>query len=232
MDYHFGLTDWNLEAILRLVMASVMGAMLGLDREMHGRSAGLRTHLLVSVGAALAMVVSVNFGRVFGPSVMPHVQVDPARVAYGVMAGVGFLGAGTIMHQGLGIRGLTTAATLWCAAALGLANGFGMFAIALGGTVIMLAALRSLEYLERKISNKEPHRIILRVRGVETGLVDRYRICLAHAGAYVTDWGYVQDFAEGQTEVTLSLLVHPGKIIAALDAVRSQQADLLQLTLE
>ena len=232
MEFHFGLTDWNAEAILRLLMAAIMGALLGLEREMHGRSAGLRTHLLVATGAALAMVVSVNFGRVFGPTTMPHVQVDPARVAYGVMAGVGFLGAGTIMHSGLGIRGLTTAATLWCSAALGLASGFGMFVIALGGTVIMLVALRTLSGLEKRISNKEPHRIILRVRGVDTGLVDSYRNCLVQAGAYVTDWGYVQDFAEGETEVILSLLVHPGRIIAALDAVRSQKADLLQLTLE
>lgn len=232
MDFHLGLTDWNLEAILRLAVAAVLGALLGLEREMHGRSAGLRTHLLVATGAALAMVVSVSFGRVFGPTTMPHVTVDPARVAYGVMAGVGFLGAGTIMHQGLGIRGLTTAATLWCSAALGLATGFGMFTIALGGTVIMLVALRTLSGLERRISNKEAHRIILLVRGVEIGLVDNYRKCLAQAGAYVTDWGYVQDFAGGQTEIRLSLLVHPGRIIAALDAVRGQEADLLQLTLE
>jgi uncharacterized membrane protein YhiD involved in acid resistance len=232
MDFHFGLTDWNVEAILRLAMAAVMGALLGLEREMHGRSAGLRTHLLVATGAALAMVVSVNFARVFGSTTMLHVTVDPARVAYGVMAGVGFLGAGTIMHQGLGIRGLTTAATLWCAAALGLASGFGMFGIALGGTVIMLVALRSLEGLERRIIYKEPHRIILRIRGVETGLVDRYRSGLAHAGAYVTDWGYVQNFAEGETQITLSILVHPGKIAAAVAAVRSQEADLLELTLE
>jgi uncharacterized membrane protein YhiD involved in acid resistance len=118
------------------------------------------------------------------------------------------------------------------AAALGLANGFGMFTIALGGTVIMLVALRSLEGLERKISNKEPHRIILRLRGVEAGQIDRYRSCLERAGGYVTDWGYVQDFAQDQTQVTLDFLVHPGKMHAAVEAVRSQPADLLQLTVE
>src|SRR5690242_9611004 len=113
-NFHF--SNWTLEAIARLGMAALLGGLVGLERELHGRSAGLRTHLLVALGAATAMVVSLNFAEVFGTVQHPSIQCDPARIAYGVMAGVGFLGAGAIIHQSGGIRGLTTAAGLWCAA--------------------------------------------------------------------------------------------------------------------
>lgn len=134
--------SWGWQAVLRLLAAAVLGAVVGAEREHRGRNAGLRTQILVALGAALAMIVSVNFSNLYGgANARTAVQVDPARVAYGVMAGIGFLGAGAIVRYGASVRGLTTAASLWCTAAVGLACGLGMIAIALVATLLVLFAL-------------------------------------------------------------------------------------------
>jgi putative Mg2+ transporter-C (MgtC) family protein len=123
------------ELTLRLLVAAGAGVVLGLERELHAHPAGVRTHALVAVGAAL-FTISGAYG--FGD--MPRApNVDPARVAAQVASGVGFLGAGAILRQGLGVRGLTTAATLWLAAAIGVASGAGAYAaVALGTAVVLL----------------------------------------------------------------------------------------------
>src|ERR1700734_2077334 len=112
------------DLISRLVVATVLGAVIGIERERTEHAAGLRTHALVSLGAALFMVVSAyGFGSVLGD----HVVLDPSRVAAQVASGVGFLGAGTIILRREIVRGLTTAASIWIAAAIGLAAGAAMF---------------------------------------------------------------------------------------------------------
>lgn len=144
--------SWTLEACFRVIFAALLGALVGIEREHHGRSAGFRTQLLVAMGSSLAMVVSLNFGHVYGS--IPRefaLQVDPGRVAYSVMGGIGFLGAGVIMKHGLDVRGITTAASLWCNAAIGLASGFGMYAIAMVATGMTLLALVLLNRVDRMI---------------------------------------------------------------------------------
>ncbi|MGB9626349.1 MAG: MgtC/SapB family protein, partial [Phycisphaerae bacterium] len=125
---------------------------VGLEREYHGRAAGFRTHLLVCVGACLVMILSIHFERVFGRlSGQGTVRVDPARLAYSVMGGIGFLGAGAIIKSGITIRGLTTAASLWCIAAIGLACGFATYALALFTAALVLFSLLVLNSIERRI---------------------------------------------------------------------------------
>jgi putative Mg2+ transporter-C (MgtC) family protein len=152
-DVHYlweGIVAPHASTVLRLAVAALLGGVIGIERQHHGRSAGFRTHLLVSLGAALVMAVSLQFAEVFGSAAdMPQVQVDPARVAYGVMGGVGFLGAGAILLRGHGVQGLTTAASLWCTAAVGLAAGFGMYVPALFATLLVLFALLVLGRAER-----------------------------------------------------------------------------------
>ena len=143
--------SWELDAVVRLLAAAGLGAIIGAEREYHGRSAGFRTQLLVCLGSALAMVVSLNFAQFYGNWPTQAIRVDPARVAYGVMGGIGFLGAGTIIVSGAGIRGLTTAASLWCTAAVGLACGFGMFLIAAATAAIVLFALMVLYRIDAVI---------------------------------------------------------------------------------
>ena len=115
-----------------MALATLLGALVGLERERQGKSAGLRTHALVCLGSALITIVSIHG---FGP-VGPGLR-DPARVAAQVVSGIGFLGAGTIMREGLSIRGLTTAASLWTTAGIGLAIGSGMVWPAVGATVLV-----------------------------------------------------------------------------------------------
>jgi putative Mg2+ transporter-C (MgtC) family protein len=125
--------NWD-EALLRLVLAGVLGGMIGLERELREREAGLRTHLLVSVGAALFTTAGA-----YGFS--GSVRVDPTRVAAQIVTGIGFLGAGAIIRQGFSVRGLTTAATLWVVAAVGLAAGAGYYSGAVITTAVVLIAL-------------------------------------------------------------------------------------------
>src|SRR3954465_7082749 len=124
--------NWD-EALLRIALAGVLGGMIGLERELREREAGRRRHLLVAVGAALFTIAGA-YG--FGSA-----RTDPTRVAAQIVTGIGFLGAGAIIRQGFSVRGLTTAATLWVVAALGLAAGAGYYSGAVITTAVVLFAL-------------------------------------------------------------------------------------------
>jgi putative Mg2+ transporter-C (MgtC) family protein len=133
----------------RLLLASLLGALIGLEREIHGRTAGFRTHLLVSLGSALFVIVSIEFYRRFGNfSGTGMVGVDPGRVAAQVVVGIGFLGAGAIIREKASVRGLTTAACLWIAAAIGVACGVGLFMLSVLVTAIALLSLIALKKIE------------------------------------------------------------------------------------
>ncbi|MGH2347364.1 MAG: MgtC/SapB family protein [Chloroflexota bacterium] len=138
------------EMIVRLLMAAMLGAVIGLERERLERNAGLRTHTLVAVGSCLMMLVSA-FG--FGDAVNPArtVVLDPSRVAAQVVSGIGFLGAGTIILRKNAVRGLTTAASVWAVAGLGLAVGGGLYGAAVAATVLLLVVLVVMRILERKL---------------------------------------------------------------------------------
>jgi putative Mg2+ transporter-C (MgtC) family protein len=135
--------------LCKLLLAALLGAVIGLEREIHGRPAGFRTHLLVSLGSCLFVITSIHFYTVFGNfSGTAPVGVDPGRVAAQVVTGIGFLGAGAIIREKFSVRGLTTAACLWIAAAIGLACGVGLFGISLVVTVISLVSLLLLKRIE------------------------------------------------------------------------------------
>ena len=142
--------SWE-EVLLRLALAAVLGGALGLERELREREAGLRTHLLVSVGSALFTLVSAYGFRSFLTSGESVVRADPSRIAAQIVTGIGFLGAGAIIRQGLSVRGLTTAATLWVVAAIGLATGAGYYAAAVITTVVALVSLWPLRILAYKL---------------------------------------------------------------------------------
>ena len=137
--------NWD-EALLRIALAGVLGGLIGLERELRERQAGLRTHLLVAVGAALFTIAGAyGFGTV---------RTDPTRVAAQIVTGVGFLGAGAIIRQGFSIRGLTTAATLWVVAAVGLACGAGYYSGAVITTGVVLLALWPLRLVAYRILSR------------------------------------------------------------------------------
>jgi len=133
----------------KLLLSAILGGMIGLEREIHGRPAGFRTHLLVSLGACLYVITSIHFYTMYANlngNVSPG--VDPGRVAAQVVAGIGFLGAGAIIREKVSIRGLTTAACLWLAAAIGVACGVGLFGISMTVTVMSLISLLLLKRVE------------------------------------------------------------------------------------
>lgn len=131
------LSAEHIDLIMRLGSAAVLGGLIGFERELHGKVAGFRTHSLVSVGSALIMLVSIHVFTLYGDKT----TVDPSRIAAQVVSGIGFLGAGTIIRAGMGIKGLTTAAGLWTASGIGLACGLGYFEGAIIGTVVTLVIL-------------------------------------------------------------------------------------------
>jgi putative Mg2+ transporter-C (MgtC) family protein len=147
--------NWD-ESLLRLALAAVLGGAIGLERELREREAGLRTHLLVSVGSALFTIVSAYGFHDFLTSGQAVIRADPTRIAAQIVTGIGFLGAGAIIRQGFSVRGLTTAATLWVVAAVGLAAGAGYYSAAVITTALVLIALHPL----RIVAYRFLHRFI------------------------------------------------------------------------
>ena len=142
----------SLEIVTRVVLAATLGGAIGLERELREREAGLRTHLLVSVGAALFTMVSAYAWTDWHFSNREGVVFDPTRIAAQVVSGIGFLGAGAIIRQGLSVRGLTTAATLWVVAAIGMASGIGYYEAAIVTTTLVLLSLWPLRILAYRLS--------------------------------------------------------------------------------
>jgi putative Mg2+ transporter-C (MgtC) family protein len=143
----FGSYEWTV--LLRMLLAALGGAIIGMEREKHGRPAGLRTHLLVSVGACLMMVISEAFYLKYNYLRMEDVvRIDPSRVAAQIVTGIGFLGAGVIIKEGLTVRGLTTAASLWVVAGIGMAFGMGLLVPGVMATSVAMFSLLVLKKLE------------------------------------------------------------------------------------
>ena len=138
--------------ILRLFIAGVLGAVVGLDREYRAKEAGYRTHFLVSLGSELIMIVS-QYG--FQQVILENsVSLDPSRVAAQVVSGIGFIGAGTIIIQKQFVRGLTTAAGIWATAGIGLAIGAGMYGIGVAATILTLIGLELLSFIFKSLGMK------------------------------------------------------------------------------
>lgn len=135
--------EWNL--ILRLFVAGLLGGLIGLEREFRAKEAGVRTHFIVALGSSLFMIIS-QFAFTG--------QFDHARVAAQVVSGIGFIGAGVIIFQKNVVRGITTAAGLWVAAAIGLACGSGMYDIAIAATLMTILCLETMHFITRKIGEK------------------------------------------------------------------------------
>lgn len=138
------------EIAIRIVVALVLGGLIGLERELGDHPAGFRTHILVCIGSALLVILSIYGFAQFAYE--PNVRMDPARLAAQVVTGIGFLGAGTIMRTGLSITGLTTAASLWVVAAIGLSVGAGFYVGALITTFVAIISLFLLNKLEKTFS--------------------------------------------------------------------------------
>lgn len=150
------------EVAVRLVAALAVGAAIGLERSYHGRPAGFRTHALVCLSTSLLMLITVYEGRWFEAVSQVRITLDPTRMAQGIMTGIGFLGAGAIMKDGLTVRGLTTAASIWITAAIGILVGVGFYFPAALATVLTLGTLSVFRWIETRIRMQFYARFVVR----------------------------------------------------------------------
>lgn len=145
--------EW-LEILPHLAAATVAGGLIGLERSYHGRPAGFRTHTLVCLASSLLMLVTMYQGKWYAAAVQETVRIDPTRMAQGVMTGIGFLGAGVIMREGLTVRGLTTAGSIWITAAIGILCGIGFYRPVIMATLITLGVLSFFRKIENFITSQ------------------------------------------------------------------------------
>ena len=186
--------------ILRLVCAAFLGGVIGLERQQRHKSAGLRTHILVSLGSCLVMVISVKIYT----GVQGLTNADPARLAAQVVSGIGFLGAGTIMKEGLTIKGLTTAASLWVVAGVGLAVGGGYYVSAVATTALSVLALTYLPRYER-LYGCGPSQIAVVIRSVDKpGQIGRVGSYLGTKNVAICD---IKIDEVGKNEIHISVIV-------------------------
>jgi putative Mg2+ transporter-C (MgtC) family protein len=166
------------EALLRLLIAAGLGGAIGLERELRDHEAGFRTHLLVSLGACVFTLVSAYAWTDWTFSTPSGVVFDPTRIAAQIVTGIGFLGAGAIIVRGISVRGLTTAATLWVVAAIGMAAGTGYYEVGIGAAVLVLVSLGPLKLIStRLVSRVRPEEaelgVLLAPGGEATRVLER-----------------------------------------------------------
>ncbi|MGE5675492.1 MAG: MgtC/SapB family protein [Mycobacterium leprae] len=196
------------KTLVPLVIAVVCGGAVGLEREHGGHPAGLRTHVLVSVGSALLMEVSISMWSMTAFGL--HGNGDPGRIAAQVVSGIGFLGAGTIMRDGINIRGLTTAASLWVVAGVGLAVGAQLYLEAICATTLVVLTLKTLSEVERRYLSKNfGATLIVHVADIPGRLGALATVC-GGRGANIKSVAMRQSPAEGTVEITFGLRLARG----------------------
>ncbi len=199
------ITIWEL--IGRLVLATGLGGMIGLEREAHNRPAGLRTHILVCLGSTLVMLVSM-YGLVDVHADTPESRYDAGRIAAQVVSGIGFLGAGTILREGNSVRGLTTAASLWIVAGIGLAVGSGMYIPAVATTVLTMIALQYLSRVERRWLGVQRDVLALRIID-KPGMIAAISAVLAKHKVDIRGVEIDHDSDDGYASLELSVVMTP-----------------------
>ncbi len=203
-----------LEMLLRMTAGIIAGGVIGYEREHSGHAAGLRTHLLVGLASTLFMLVSTQFYYFQHYEKGDLIATDPSRIAASVVTGVGFLGAGAILRTGLNIQGLTTAASLWLVAALGLAAGGGMYLETVTATSVSLIALIVLRRIEGKHGRLLLRRAELRLGNASVR--DRIVEELRTIGVSVVEVEYQRDFQTNESSLLLDLHLSNEKVLTAI----------------
>ncbi len=212
------------EMLLRISLAALLGGVIGLERDIHRRQAGLRTHLIVSMASATFMVVSAHFVHFQRYVPGQLVNVDTSRIAASVVAGVGFLGGGSILRTGATVQGLTTAAGLWLVAAIGLCAGSGMYVESFYSTLLGLLALTLLRVFEDKKVVRR--RVVLTLdtpAGIPADPLEAITTNLRALRARALDVDYRRDLAATRTSLSFDILFPEtlglGQLTAALEDV-------------
>lgn len=206
----------QLDVSLRLLVASLLGAAIGFEREIHAHPAGMRTHLLVSLGSAAFTVLGIFF---FVSAAAP---TDPSRIAAQIVSGIGFLGAGAILKYGSSVRGLTTAASLWATAAVGMAAGAGAWVVAVVTTVLIVLSLGPLNRLIARFRSTRQHLFRLRILATRLEALGAISRVLIGNGIEIAGVN-TQRLGKGRYEIELDLRPPPGTkdetVIATVSSV-------------
>ncbi|MCM1075862.1 MAG: MgtC/SapB family protein [Bacteroides sp.] len=190
-------------AIFRITVSMVLGSIIGIERKRKGQMAGLRTFSLISMGACIAMMLSIYVCQ----ETVGLLRGDPSRIAAQVLSGIGFLGAGTIIQMKGSVRGLTTAAGIWIIATIGMAVGCGLYLIATFATVLVLVVLTILEQIEHRVNvGNEARTIRLKVKGIVKS-IKPYRDVLEHYNIHLSRFYVEYDYESDTTRLNLLILI-------------------------
>jgi putative Mg2+ transporter-C (MgtC) family protein len=220
----------DLDLSVRLILASVLGLAVGFEREIHGHPAGLRTHMLVAVGSALFTVISA-YGFGAGSVAAP---IDPTRIAAQIVSGIGFLGAGAILKDGIVIRGLTTAASLWATSAVGMAAGAGEYVIAAVATGVILVSLWPINALAERLHGTAVPEVQLRLSltrlealGSVTGILIGHRLDIGQISTQrLGKENFRADVAiRGRTPSVIAAAIAAIDDLDGVDVISTSQAD-------
>ena len=211
----------NVIILLHLLGALAVGVLIGYERSFHGRAAGIRTYALVCVAACVLTVINAYPDHWFGGLSTPPSFADPTRVIQGIMTGIGFLGAGVIMKEGLSIRGLSTAASIWMTAAIGVVIGLGFYGAAISAAVITIALMSGVRSIETALPHTTIMHLSLKFPREQTPDAAHVRELMERFGWEVSDWTFSLG-AEG-SRFEYQMVLHarapgkPMKLVEALD---------------
>lgn len=214
----------TVSSIYKLVLALVLGSMVGYERKRKGQTAGVRTFSLISMGSALSMILSIYVAQEYAPTL----SGDPTRIAASVVSGVGFLGAGAIIQMKGSVRGLTTAAGIWMVSAIGMAVGVGLYWLAFVATLLILFILVQLERIERRVSLGAESRIICVTLDDIVDDIEPYRAILKEHKINLVRYFLEYDYTLRHTTLNLAVLVRDGDedYIALFEQLRTLHSTL------
>lgn len=214
-------------AIYKLFLSLILGAVVGFERRQKGQVAGMRTFALISMGATLAMLVSIYIPQEY----MGLKNGDPGRIAAQVISGIGFLGAGAIIQMKGSVRGLTTAAGIWMTACIGLAVGSGMYVIATAACLLIIVILKAFELLEKMLLKSAEQNVIrLKVRRIVTDSTI-YRDCFRKFNVHVSDEYLRYDYTENLTTFNYIVRTNDNTDFVSLFEEIHSLGDVMSLTL-
>jgi putative Mg2+ transporter-C (MgtC) family protein len=231
--FHWDILRWETlhwELLIRIAVGTVLGGIIGYERDLHGRPAGLRTHMIVALASATFMVISTHFVYLQHYAHEDLVEVDASRIAASIVTGMGFLAGGAIMRTGLSVQGLTTAAALWLVGAIGMAAGAGMFILASFVTLSGVVALTILRRFEDKDDRTMRRRIYVLLGG--EGSVTEVSSRMRAIGASVSAVEYDRHVADKTLAVTLDVRFPQSLGIEKLIEELEAQRDVRRVKLE
>ncbi len=214
-------------SLLRLLLSMVLGMAVGAERKRKGQVAGIRTFALISMGACLAMILSIYVPQEY----MGLKNGDPGRIAAQVITGIGFLGGGAMIHMKGAVRGLTTAAGIWMTAIIGMAVGIGMYLVSIGATLLILLTLVTFEQYEKRRKLGQVSKVIgLTIEGIHYDL-EPYRDVLHANGIHLSTFFVEYNFEKEETDLNLVILAHAYTNLMPLLAEVSKVNQTKKLTL-